>query len=123
MKKLLAILLLTVSSVAFANDAMKLNCRVDTVPGISTPREITLRDGMREDVSCNIDSCRDKDLTITMNYNSLYSQVSLSVWDTNTDQAIETAFPNLKKGSMINFTVYKSKSSRFLRIACDVEQM
>ena len=108
------------STLALAGSPLKLDCRIDTSPN-SIPREILLRDGMVESISCNSGSCRDENLDIKMNYNSRRETVLLSIEDKLAGQGTSTQYDNLKKDSKIQFVTYNANTKRMLRITCDVE--
>jgi len=116
---------------------LELDCRIDNRLNTSFPRTLSLRDGMIEDVDCqNYYSCKNSIYKITMNYNSTYEEVIVSVTDTETNKAIQTSFilpeEKTKDGFASSFSLSygdvlddpskiadADKKGRFLRVQCD----
>jgi hypothetical protein len=104
----------------------------------SVPRKVSLRDGMIETIDCQSHAtCKKSIYEVTMNYNSLYEYVIVSVTDLETKKAFSTEhtlIPN-KTADSINNAVLSlgygdvvtsmndvpelDKKGRFFRISCE----
>jgi hypothetical protein len=126
------------SSKAQAVPVLELDCRIDNSVMSSVPRKVSLRDGMIETIDCQSHAtCKKSIYEVTMNYNSLYEYVIVSVTDLETKKAFSTEhtlIPN-KTADSINNAVLSlgygdvvtsmndvpelDKKGRFFRISCE----
>lgn len=90
MKVLLSLIMVLAATPAFAVPVLKLDCRIDSSLS-SFPRTIELRSGMIETIDCQKHpTCKNSIYEITMNYNSTYEQVTVTVVDTETKKTFST---------------------------------
>ena len=123
---------------AFAVPVLELDCRIDNSVMSSVPRKVMLRDGMIETIDCQSHAtCKKSIYEVTMNYNSLYEYVIVSVNDLETKKTISTEHtlnPNKTGDSLNNATLMfgygdtvtsmndvpeLDKKGRFFRIQCE----
>lgn len=117
---------------------LELECRIDNSLSSSVPRMIQLKDGNIVDIDCQTHpTCKNSIYTISMNYNSLYEYVVLTVEDKETKKGLSGTFvlpPNKTgdqlKNALLDFAYgdlvqsgeeldQKDKKGRFLRVSCE----
>jgi len=136
--KLVALAAISYQVSAMAVPVLELECRIDNSLSSSVARTIQLKDGNIVDVDCqNHPTCKKSIYKISMNYNSLYEYVVVTVEDTETKKGLSGTFilpPNSSGDSLKNALLdfgygdlvqsgdeldQKDKKGRFLRISCE----
>lgn len=125
-------------SEAEAVPVLELQCSIDNTVMSTVPRKVSLRDGMIETIDCQTHvTCKKSIYEVTMNYNSHYEYVIVSVNDLETKKTFTTEHtlnPN-KSGDSINNAMLNvgygdivtsmsnipglDEKGRFLRINCE----
>ncbi len=107
------------SPAAFASKSLKLNCAMTSELG-TIATDVRLNAGMVDQLDCPGFICDGGNFAVTMNYNSAYQDVSVTIVKRSTGEISATTHRGVKVGSSVELTSANQNTGKYLRIDCEV---